>query len=129
MQYLAYTGWFDGVLSNDEVEQAKKGYLPSYLDVHHIFPLAGASSEDVNSFTNLTVLHKTTHKAINHKVFEPQLRDIVNMQSGATKEIWIPVFKPVDAGRIVALRAGCINKRRWQHIKYPPLRQVSACYR
>ena len=73
IKYLAYTNQFDGVLNDREIEEAKLGHLPADLDVHHIFPIAGSESEDVNSFTNLTVLHKTTHIRINREIFAPQL--------------------------------------------------------
>lgn len=119
VQYLAYTNWFDGVLTEKEIIEAKKGYLPKDLDIHHIFPLSGSESKDVNSFTNLTVLHKSTHLAINRNIFDPQLKDISSMPEGKTREIYIPLFKPVDAGRIIAIRNEK-NRGKWQMLKKTP---------
>lgn len=116
IKYLAYSGWFDGVLAEEEVMRAKQGYLPEDLDIHHIFPLSGSESEEVNSFTNLSVLHKSTHLAINRQIFYPQLKDAEQMAVGEQREIIIPVFKPVDAGRIIALR-NKQNTERWQMLK------------
>ena len=94
IKYLAYTNQFDGVLNDREIEEAKLGHLPADLDVHHIFPIAGSESEDVNSFTNLTVLHKTTHIRINREIFAPQLKEIDRL----------PLFEPVDAEGILRAR-------------------------
>jgi hypothetical protein len=64
-------------------------------------------------------LHKSTHVSINKKVFFPQLKDVGEMAVGETREIYIPVFKPVDAGRIVAIREGRMSGK-WKMIKNPP---------
>ena len=106
----------DGVLMDTEVDRAKQGYLPPDLDIHHIFPLSGSESAEVHSFTNLTVLHKSTHLAINRQIFYPQLKDVGEMAVGEQREIIIPVFKPVDAGRIIALRARQ-TRAPWQMLK------------
>lgn len=119
VQYLAYTHQFDGVLTEEEIARAKEGKLPKDLDIHHIFPLSGSESEEVNGFSNLTVLHKSTHVSINKKVFFPQLKDVGEMAVGETREIYIPVFKPVDARRIVAIREGRMSGK-WKMIKNPP---------
>lgn len=116
IKYLAYSGWFDGVLEEQEINEAKKGYLPKDLDVHHIFPLSGSESMDVHSFTNMSVIHKSTHLAINRQIFYPQLKDVSSMQEGETREIIIPIFKPVDAGRIIAIRNRQTG-RPWQMLK------------
>ena len=100
----------------EAVEEAKKGYLPKDLDVHHIFPLSGSESMDVHSFTNMSVIHKSTHLAINRQIFYPQLKDVSSMQEGETREIIIPIFKPVDAGRIIAIRNRQTG-RPWQMLK------------
>lgn len=104
IKYLAYTNQFDGVLNDREIEEAKLGHLPADLDVHHIFPIAGSESEDVNSFTNLTVLHKTTHIRINREIFAPQLKEIDRMPEGAKLLIRLPLFEPVDAEGILRAR-------------------------
>ncbi len=116
VKYLAYSSWFDGVLEEKEIEEAKKGYLPPDLDVHHIFPLSGSESMEVHSFTNMSVIHKSTHLAINRQIFYPQLKDVSSMQEGETREIIIPIFKPVDAGRIIAIRQRQ-TARPWQMLK------------
>ncbi len=103
VQYVAYVGLFDGVLTEEEIENAKDGILPKYLDVHHIVPLSGSTSLDINAFTNLTILHKSTHTYINRKIFEPQLKDL---PEGKSREIYIPEFAMVDADRIIAIKAG-----------------------
>ncbi len=117
IKYLAYSGWFDGVLEEAEIDKAKQGVLPPDLDVHHIFPLSGSESQEVHSFTNMTVLHKSTHLAINRQIFRPQLQDLDQMAIGEQREIVIPVFKPVDAGRIIALRSQN-TKKPWQLLKH-----------
>ncbi len=104
IKYLAYTNQFDGVLNDREIEETKLGHLPADLDVHHIFPIAGSESEDVNSFTNLTVLHKTTHMRINREIFAPQLKEIDRMPEGAKLLIRLPLFEPVDAEGILRVR-------------------------
>lgn len=119
VQYLAYTHHFDGVLNEEELADARQGRLPEYLDVHHIFPLSGTEDARVNSFKNLTVLHKSTHTLINRNVFFPQLRDVSSMEEGETRVIYIPVFKPVDRGRIAAIRSG-ETRKPWVPVKAPP---------
>ncbi len=116
IKYLAYSGWFDGVLSEKEIDEAKKGYLPKDLDIHHLFPLSGSESMEVHSFTNMSVIHKSTYLAINRQIFYPQLKDVSNMKEGETREIIIPIFKMVDSGRILAIR-NRQTKRPWQMLK------------
>ena len=86
IKYLAYTNQFEGVLSQREIEEAKTWRLPPDLDVHHIFPISGSESEDVNSFLNLTVLHKTTHVRINREIFAPQLKEIDQIGRASCRE-------------------------------------------
>ena len=112
IKYLAYTNQFEGVLSQREIEEAKTGRLPPDLDVHHIFPISGIESEDVNSFLNLTVLHKTTHVRINREIFAPQLKEIDRLPEGTRLVIRLPQFAPVDAEGILAARA-----RTSRHLK------------
>ena len=109
VQYVAYVGLFDGVLTEQEIENAKDGILPKDLDIHHIVPLSGSTSLDINAFTNLTVLHKSTHIHINRKIFEPQLKDL---PEGKSREIDIPEFEMVDADRIIAIRAEKLRESR-----------------
>lgn len=112
IKYLAYTNQFEGILNQQEIEEAKIGRLPSDLDVHHIFPISGTESEDVNSFLNLAVLHKTTHMRINKEVFAPQLKDLDQLPEGTRFLIQLPQFAPVDAEGILAARA-----KTFSHLK------------
>ena len=73
-----------------------KGYLPEYLDIHHMLPLSGADDPLVNNFSNLCVLHKEVHKQINKEIFQPQLQGMYNKPYGYQQVIDIPLFPPVD---------------------------------
>ena len=114
IKYLAYTNQFDGVLTEKEIEQAKMGYLPADLDVHHVFPIAGSESEDVNAFMNLSVIHKTTHVKINKEIFAPQLKEIDRMSEGSRILIKIPLFDAVDAEGILKARAKAEKQKNLQ---------------
>lgn len=105
IKYLAYTNQFDGILAEKEIEEAKCGYLPKDLDVHHIFPLSGSLSEDVNSFTNLSVIHKQTHRQINREIFDPQFRALDKLPVGGSITLRLPLFPPVDGDGILEERA------------------------
>lgn len=94
--WCAYEGLFDGVLSKNEIELAKKGCLPKYLNVHHKVPLSGSMDLFVNDFSNLSILHKNTHEFINKYVFAPQLRQISNAPFGTEIEIDVPNYDYVD---------------------------------
>ena len=97
VRWLAYEGWLDEVLDRRDMKTAKtKGYLPEYLDVHHMLPLSGADDPLVNSFSNLCVLHKEVHKQINKEIFQPQLQGMYNKPYGFQQVIDIPLFPPVD---------------------------------
>lgn len=78
--------------------------MPSDLDVHHIFPIAGTASKDVNCFTNLSVIHKRTHLKINREILDPQIAKIDSLPDGAEIEIMLPQFAPVDAVGILEAR-------------------------
>ena len=124
VQWCAYQGLFDGVLSDEEIVRAKSdGKLPKDLDIHHIIPLSGTKDPAVNNFENLAILHKSTHIKINRKIFDPQLKGI---EIGEAREIYVPVFKRVDAGRIIAIRSGKM-KRNWVPIKRPPANMKKYC--
>lgn len=120
IKYLAYTNQFDGVLNDREIEEAKLGHLPADLDVHHIFPISGSASEDINSFGNLSVLHKTTHVRINREIFAPQLKDLDRLPEGASIFIRLPQFPPVDADGILKARAAEAQKRRLPAVRGVP---------
>jgi hypothetical protein len=111
VKWCAYEGWFDGVLSKAEIKLAKKkGHLPEDLDVHHMIPLSGAEDPIVNSFANLCVLHKETHKQINKEVFQPQLKGIDKEPYGSQRVITIPIYDPVDRKGILIERKKVLDK-------------------
>lgn len=95
--WCAYEGYFDGVLTAKEISKAKRGNLPEDLNIHHKIPLSGSEDESVNDFSNLVVLHKTTHEHINRDVFAPQLRPYIAAEYGITIELEVPEYDYVDA--------------------------------
>lgn len=97
IMWCAYEGFFDGVLTLAEIEQAKKGILPKDLNIHHKRPISGGDDESVNDFTNLTVLHKRTHEFINKAYFVPQLTPLKDFPYGTEIEIEVPDYNFVDA--------------------------------
>lgn len=112
IMWLAYKGFFDGVFTPQEIKKAKRGHLPDDCNIHHIMPLSGTyDSEMVNSFSNLTVIHKNTHTRINREIFQPQLNPIMKAPYGTQIEIDIPEFGYVD-------RIGIINERNKKAVKY-----------
>ena len=96
VMWCAYEGLFDGVLTKNEIEAAKKGALPKDLNVHHKMPLSGSMDLFVNDFSNLTVIHKNTHDFINKYVFAPQLRQLYDKPFGTEIEIEVPNYDYVD---------------------------------
>lgn len=100
VMFCAYEGYFNGVLTPNEIEKAKKGCLPKDLNVHHKVPLSGSTDLFVNDFTNLTVIHKNTHEFINKYVFAPQLRHLLKEPYGTTIEIEVPDYDYVDVDGI-----------------------------
>lgn len=105
IKFLAYTHQLDGVLSEEEIARAKEGHLPQDLDVHHIVPVAGMDAEKVNAFSNLTVLHKTTHVRINKQIFAPQLKNLDQLPVGTVLQLKVPLFSSVDKEGILQARA------------------------
>lgn len=106
IMWLAYEGYFDGVLTKQEIKKAKKGQLPKDLNIHHKIPLSGTYDDEyVNSFANLVVLHKTTHERINREVFQPQLNPIIKAPFGTQIEIDVPEYGYVDSKGILWERA------------------------
>lgn len=97
VMWCAYEGLFDGVLTDNEIERAKKGCLPDDLNVHHKVPLSGSIDLFINDFSNLSIIHKNTHEFINKYVFAPQLRQISNAPFGVEIEIEVPNYDYVDA--------------------------------
>lgn len=105
VKWCAYKGYFDGVFTTQEIENAQtKGRLPEDCNIHHIKPLSGCEYSNVNDFSNLAVLHKNTHKHINKTVFQTQLEGIEREPYGATRVIDIPYYRFVDRAGIVAER-------------------------
>lgn len=96
IMWCAYEGYFDGVLTHNEIEKAKRGYLPNDLNVHHKIPLSGSSELFINDFTNLAIIHKKTHEFINRYVFAPQIRQLINKPYGSEINIEVPDYSFVD---------------------------------
>ena len=100
VMFCAYEGLFDGVLTQNEVERAKRGVLPDDLNVHHKIPLSGSRDLFINDFSNLSVIHKNTHEFINKYVFAPQLRQLYDKPFGTEIEIEVPDYDYVDVDGI-----------------------------
>lgn len=112
IMWCAYEGYFDGVLTTNAIERAKKGVLPNDLNVHHKVPLSGSNELFINDFINLTVIHKKTHEFINKYVFAPQLRQLLKEPWGAEIEMEVPDYDFVDAEGIKKER----SIKKW-HVK------------
>ena len=111
VKWCAYQGHLDEVLSKHELMLAKnKGHLPEDLDIHHILPLSGTEYTNVNSFSNLCVLHKKTHQRINKEIFQPQLKDMYKEPYGTMRVIEVPIFDPVDTQEILKERKKVLDK-------------------
>lgn len=112
IMWLAYEGYFDGVLSKPEIKKAKKGQLPKDLNIHHKMPLSGTYDSDfVNSFENLVVIHKNTHERINRDIFQPQLNPIMTAPFGTQITIDVPAYGYVDAMGIRLERSKMLFKK------------------
>ena len=110
VRWCAYKGYFDGIFTRQEIENAKRGgSLPKDCDIHHIMPLSGCENSSVNDFSNLAVVHKNTHKHINKMVFQPQLHGIEKEPYGTTRVIDIPTYHYVDREGIARER-GAVKK-------------------
>ena len=96
VMWCAYEGYFNGVLSPNEIEKAKKGSLPKDLNIHHKVPLSGSSDLFINDFSNLAIIHKNTHEFINKYVFAPQLRQLIDKPFGTELMIEVPDYDFVD---------------------------------
>ena len=112
VMWCAYEGLFDGVLDKKEIKKAKKGVLPDDLNIHHKIPLSGSMDLFVNDFSNLTIIHKNTHKFINRHVYAPQLRVLDKQPFGTEIEIDIPNYGYVDAEGIKSQRMIVRNSMR-----------------
>ena len=118
IMWCAYEGYFDGVLTKNEIKKAKKGVLPEDLNVHHKIPLSGSNELFINDFTNLTVLHKRTHKMINKYIFSPQLRPLLDKPWGTEIVIETPNYDYVDAEGILKERAIDRERKRKNDFVY-----------
>ena len=104
--YIAYEGYLNGIFTKQEIKRAKRGQLPEDCNIHHKLPLSGTYDNNlVNSFENLTVLHKKTHERINREIFQPQLKPITKAPFGTQIEIDVPDFGFVDRKGIIEERA------------------------
>lgn len=104
VMWCAYEGLFDECLTKAEIKKAKKGVLPEDLNIHHKIPLSGSMDLFVNDFSNLSVIHKTTHKFINRHIYAPQLRVLEKQPFGTEIEIDIPNYGYVDVEGIKSQR-------------------------
>ena len=75
-------------------------------------PLSGNPYSNVNDFTNLVVLHKSTHKRINKEVFQPQLQGIDREPYGAMRVLDIPTYNYVDREGILEERKKVLDKSK-----------------
>ena len=111
VKWCAYQGHLDKVLNKHDLKLAKaKGYLPEDLDIHHIIPLSGVGDPIVNSFSNLCILHKETHKIINRDILQPQLKGIEKEPYNSRRIISVPLFDPVDVNGILYQRKKMLDK-------------------
>lgn len=115
VMWCAYEGLFNGLLTENEIERAKRGNLPDDLNVHHKVPLSGSMDLFINDFSNLAIIHKSTHEFINKYVFAPQLRQISNAPFGTEIEIEVPNYDFVDVDGIKKERMIEREKHTNQH--------------
>lgn len=115
--WVAYEGYFDGLLTPSEIEKAKRGMLPRDLNVHHKIPLSGSNDLFVNDFSNLSVIHKETHEFINKYIYAPQLRHLSDKPFGATIDVDVPNYDYVDRDGIRKERIDNIDTfyKRWDY--------------
>lgn len=100
IMWCAYEGLLDTILSKQDLEKAKRGYLPDYLNIHHKIPLSGSNELFVNDFNNLSIIHRNTHEFINKYVYSPQLKQLYNKPFGTEIIIEIPNYDYVDVDGI-----------------------------
>ena len=113
--WCAYEGLFNGVLSEEEIDRAKRGHLPDDLNVHHKVPISGSTDLFINDFSNLAVIHKNTHEFINKYVFAPQLRQLYDEPYGTEIELEVPNYDFVDVDGIKKERFILAQKNTNQH--------------
>ena len=113
VKWCAYQGLFKDIFTRQEIDLAKKkGVLPQDCNIHHIIPLSGNPYSNVNDFTNLVVLHKSTHKQINKEVFQPQLKGMDKEPFGTMRVIEIPAYNFVDRKGIAEERKKVLDKSK-----------------
>lgn len=115
--FCAYEKLFDGLLTKQEIERAKMGILPRDLNVHHKIPLSGSNELFVNDFSNLSVIHKSTHEFINKFIYAPQLRTIADKPFGYETIIEVPNYDYVDRDGIRKERIDEVDTfyKRWDY--------------
>lgn len=115
--FCAYEKLFDGLLTKQEIERAKMGILPRDLNVHHKIPLSGSNELFVNDFSNLSVIHKSTHEFINKFIYAPQLRTIADKPFGYETIIEVPNYDYVDRDGIRKERIDEVDTfyKRWNY--------------
>ena len=115
--FCAYEKLFDGLLTKQEIDRAKMGILPRDLNVHHKIPLSGSNELFVNDFSNLTVIHKSTHEFINKYIYAPQLRTLSDKPFGYETVIEVPNYDYVDRDGIRKERIDYVDTfyKRWDY--------------
>ena len=90
VQQMAEAGYFDGLMSNNAVRNAKKkGCLPEGIQVHHIVPLKLGGSNDIE---NLCLVDAETHMLMHRLIYQPVLD---RLKEGEEAVLVLPEFKRV----------------------------------
>ena len=71
LKMLAYKGAFDGLISQREIAEAKKGLCPKGFEVHHIIPLNCKNTE--STIPNMVVIEESAHTWLHNNIYTPAL--------------------------------------------------------
>lgn len=85
-------------MTNEQLDQIKKGEVPNGYNVHHKLPLQGGGT---NSFSNLIFIPIKPHDELHHCIISPQIGEI---EAGENKKILLPwsdkmVYEPPEKDR------------------------------
>lgn len=96
VKFLAYKGALTGCgLSRQELEEAKKGFVPKGYDVHHIIPL---SLGGTNHISNLVLIPRKLHEKIHQYMFDalykklPECAEFKPAPEGEKTYVFVPIF-------------------------------------
>lgn len=116
VMWCAYEGLLDKVLTPEEIVKAKKeGKLPKDLNVHHKIPLSGSMDLFVNDFSNLSIIHRNTHRFITQNIYAPKAKRLNDKPYGSEIQIDDVINYPyVDVDGIFEERRiqNLINRRK-----------------